>query len=243
MAVETENAPHPVDTGRVLGVCKMSVDLAPSILFILLNWVNAIPICASIVCVASIAIVIDFLVVRRRRVAGLPAAFPKPVSVTFLSVFAVLLGLLCAGNLSQEEFKVWWGAALCGSLCLMALGSLIVGSPFVYADAIELMPPEKSQGLEENPADWACFQMVITAVTKLWAGSFFLLTCVTLVAGFLKKSGHEVVSTIFGVAGTIIIITLTFMCLLPKVISNAGAASFSASTAANSTEETSPAEV
>ncbi|CAE8616717.1 unnamed protein product [Polarella glacialis] len=243
MAVETENSPHPVSIGRVLGVCKKLVDYAPAILTILVNWVDVIPVCASIVIVAAIGLVIDFLVVRRRRLAGLPAVFPKPVSVTFLSVFAVLLGLLCAGNLSQEVFRVWCGAAVSGSLCLMALGSLILGSPFVYADAIELMPPEKLQGLQENPADWAGFQMVMTAVTKLWAGSFFLITCVNLVAGFLENAGQKVVSTILAVAGPIIIVTLTFKCLQPKVISISRATATLALTTASSTEETAPAEV
>jgi len=203
---------------RVMRLAKKYLDYAPAILGIFVNWVDAIPICSMIVGVGVTALIVDFFVAQQKKLAGLPAIFPKLVPVVFVLSFTILLVLLCTSRISEDQFRMCNAAVMSGSLFIMAWVSIIIGQPFIYADAVEMMPAEKLQSLKGNSAEWEVFQTLMNTITKLWAWVFFLITCVNLFGGRLEAAGYKSASTVLGSVGPVVIILIALRCVQPRII-------------------------
>jgi len=168
--------------------------------------------------IAVLAIVVDGIYCRHRWSAGLPAVWPKVVTLTFCVMNATILILMYMGIVSSGRVQKWSGVVTTSGLFFATCGSLFVGKPFAYAYAVEFLPIYRLRFFADNADAGAIFNTILRAVTKLWAATFFVLIGVNIGCAFMRSAGDATVSAIIGSGGSIAVVVVTARALQPKVI-------------------------
>jgi hypothetical protein len=175
--------------------------------------------CWCSVSTALIALVVDGIHCHRRWAAGLEAVFPKMITLTYLIMNSVILGLLYGGVLQAEEVYAVNGCFVLGGLTFASLASLIVRRPWVYAMAVEFMPPERLQEIRRTPEGMSVFAQIMSAITILWTVLFGLMFCINTACAIWKyHGGNKSIIQITSTVGALSVAILGSRCLQPRVI-------------------------
>jgi hypothetical protein len=131
----------------------------------------------------------------------------------------IILGLLYGSVLKVDIVYIVNGCFVVGGFFVASSASLLFRRPWIYATAVEVMPPERLQEIRGTPEGIAIFKDIMTALTMLWTALFFAMFCINLGCTIWKlHGGSQAATQITSIIAIVSTVTVGVRCLQPRVI-------------------------
>lgn len=211
----------PCDKMKKVG--KTLLDNMPGLINIAFIWATGsfatYFLCWCSVAIGLVALVVDAFHCRRRWASGLEAVFPKMITVTYVVMNAVILGLLYGGVLKVDIVYIINGCFIVGGLFIASSLSLLIRRPWLYAMAVEFMPPERLEAVRRSPEGVAAFKEIMTAITAVVTLIFFTMFCINLACTIWKVyGGRQDATQITNMVANAAVFTFAIKFVMPRVI-------------------------
>jgi len=208
---------------RLKRVGKIIMDVLPVLVGIISDMfdsTSAVIFASAWFCIAAtlISVIVDGIHCRNRWAQDLPARWPKMPGVAMFILYSVNLMLLYAGVMSIETYSKWSGCFVTGGIAIGAAVSLLIGKPFVYDYAVEVVSVEKIKHFKINAEANANFQKIMRVLTIVWMLVFLAFICCGVGSALAKSAGQTTMAFLLGTIAPIVIGVVTTRYISPRVV-------------------------